>query len=65
MHPEYLLRVVEGDYVDWYVINEPSDTRNNKGYTITITAVHNSALLKTKNLYLAFDDTNGIGKVNV
>lgn len=60
MHPEYLLRVVDGEYVDWYVINEPSSSHNASGGQVTVTARHLSTLLKSKNLYLVFDDENGI-----
>lgn len=63
MHPEYLLRVVDGSYIDWYIINEPSEAHSNKGVSITVTASHISTLLKTKNLYLVFDDENGIDKI--
>lgn len=63
MCPEYLLRVVDGDHVDWYVINEPSASHSRTGAQMTVTARHLSTLLKTKNLYLVFDDENGIDTI--
>lgn len=57
---EYLIKFTDGNYVDWYIINEPSGTRNN-AISSTVTCSHISTLLKTKNIYLTFDDENGIG----
>ena len=57
---EYLVRWLDGNDVDWYVIQEPQGTKNTS-ISYTVTCPHISALLKTKNIYLEFDDENGIG----
>ena len=58
---EYLISVQEGDTIDWFLISEPNIIHRNKGVTLDIVCSHISSLLKTKNLYLELDDTNGIG----
>lgn len=60
MKGEYLLRWLDGNQIDWYVIQEPQATKNNS-INQTVTCPHISTLLKTKNIYLEFDDENGIG----
>lgn len=57
---EYLIRFIDGDEIDWYIIQEPQGTKNST-VTKTITCPHISTLLKNKNIYLEFDDENGIG----
>lgn len=57
---EYLVRWINGNETDWYVLQEPQATKNNT-INQTVTCPHISTLLKTKNLYLEFNDENGIG----
>ena len=57
---EYLVRWIDGNKIDWYVISEPSHTKNNT-INMSVTCAHISEQLKTKNIYLEFDDENGIG----
>lgn len=57
---EYLVRWMDGNKIDWYVIQEPQGTKNTS-ISYTVTCPHISTLLKTKNIYLEFDDENGIG----
>lgn len=58
---EYLLRMTRGDEVDWFIIHSPKKTKNRKTISNSVTCSHLSSILKTKNLYLTFDDENGIG----
>lgn len=58
---DYLLRQVYGDETDWFIIHAPKRVRNGRAVSNTVKCSHISSLLKTKNLYLVFDDTNGIG----
>lgn len=46
---------------DWFLLNAPK--RSHKGLTVsaTISCEHVCSLLSKKNLFLSFDDTNGIG----
>lgn len=57
---DYLVRWMVGNKVDWYFISEPSQTKNNSINT-SVTCPHISTMLKTKNIYLEFNDENGIG----
>lgn len=57
---EYRLRVREDDYEDWFVITSPKKTKSSGQISSTVSCYHISSSLKTKNLYLAFDDANGI-----
>lgn len=58
---EYLLRLKVGSEVDWFIIHTPKKTKNSRSISQQISCSHISSILKTKNLYLAFDDENGIG----
>lgn len=58
---EYLIRTFDGDYTDWFIISEPEVNHKGKEITCSATCGHISSLLRTKKLYLEFDDTNGIG----
>lgn len=58
---EYLLRLKIGAAIDWFIIHTPKKTKNSKAITQQVTCSHLSSILKTKNLYLAFDEENGIG----
>ena len=58
---EYLLRLKIDDYSDWFIIHSPKKTKNKKSISNAVSCSHLSSILKTKNLYLTFDDENGIG----
>lgn len=60
---EYLVRLIEGDYIDWYTLTEPAGIHNGKQAYYDITCPHLSVTLKKKNLYLEFTDENGIGPI--
>ena len=57
---EYLVRVLSGNEKDWYILTAPQNTRNSTIST-TVECQHLSTMLKSKNIYLVFDDENGIG----
>lgn len=61
---EYLLRLRWGDQTDWFLLQTPSKKKNGRVITNTVKCGHVAAMLKTKNLYLVLDDTNGIGTIN-
>lgn len=58
---EYQVRLRVGNYEDWFIIHSPKKTKGNKSINNNVKCSHISSILKTKNLYLSFDDTNGIG----
>lgn len=60
---ENLVRYVEDDEVEWFIINVPKRNRDKNGASISITCDHISANLKTKSLYVEFNDENGIGTI--
>ena len=60
---EYLVRLIEGDYIDWYTLTEPAGIHNGNQAYYDITCPHLSVTLKKKNLYLEFTDENGIGPI--
>lgn len=58
---EFLVRLTLDGVTDWYIIHAPS--KSHKGQTLgySITCSHLSSLLNKKNLFVYFDDENGIG----
>lgn len=60
---EYLLRVSLGNKFDWFIVQSPNKSKDSKAITNKVYCAHISSLLKTKNLYLVLDDTNGIGTI--
>lgn len=46
---------------DWFLLNSPKRTHKGMAVTATITCQHVCSLLAKKNLFITFDDTNGIG----
>ena len=57
----YLICLTRDGKDDWFLLSTPK--RSHKGLSVTaaITCQHICAQLNKKNLYLAFDDENGIG----
>lgn len=60
---EYFLVVDDGQYRDKFIISEPNISHTKNSLSIDVKCNHVSARLRTKKLYLVFDDTNGIGKI--
>lgn len=58
---EYRIRVTVGEKEDWFIITAPKKSKASNRINGSVTCGHLSGVLKTKNLYLSFDDTNGIG----
>lgn len=58
---EYLLRMIIDKDIDWFIIHTPKKTKSRKMISNAVTCSHISSILKTKNLYMSFDDENGIG----
>ena len=46
---------------DWFLLNAPKRSHKGLAVSATITCQHICSLLSKKNLFLSFDDTNGIG----
>ena len=58
---EYRVRVIEDEKEDWFIITAPKKQKSSGRISGSVTCGHLSGVLKTKNLYLAVDETNGIG----
>ena len=58
-----MVRYTKGKLTDWYLIQAPKHSHSGLFVTNTVGCVHISTLLSKKNLYLEFDDTNGIGTI--
>ena len=50
-----------GTTKDWFILDVPTRKKDSKTINETVVCSHLSTILKTKNLYMQFDDTNGIG----
>lgn len=57
---EYRLRLRRDGYEDWFTISRPKKGKSSGQISNTVQCYHISSVLKTKNLYLQFDDQNGI-----
>ncbi len=58
---EHLVRVIIDGDVDWYILDSPAQSHKGLTASCTVTCSHLSSLLNKKNLFLYFDDENGIG----
>lgn len=56
---DYLIRMIDDKGIDWFIISEPRITHQAFSRNLSVTAGHNSQLLKTKNLGLEFSDEEG------
>ena len=61
---EYEVCVMDGDEKDWFRITEPTESDDGVRSDIDVVCPHSSFILKKRNIYLAFDDENGIGTLN-
>lgn len=59
MKADYMIRLLDDDGVDWYLISEPKVTHVNRSKNVSVIAGHISQLLKTKNMGLEFTDADG------
>ena len=59
-----MVRLIHGDEIDWFIIQTPTRKKDGKSVSAEVVCNHVSELLKTKNIYLTFDDTNGIGTIS-
>lgn len=61
---EYLIRLVYNGRVMWYIATQPKKGKNGKEITGTVSCKGLEFSLRTKNIYMTFDDTNGIGTLD-
>lgn len=58
---EYLIRYTRDDEEIWFLATKPVKSKSGKKITGNVTCNGYENLLKTRNIYKTFDDTNGIG----
>ena len=58
---ELYVRLIVDGVTEWFTIHAPKKSRSAAGVSAAVTCSHISSTLKTRNLYLVFDDDNGIG----
>ena len=56
---DFLIRLIDDEGPDWYIISEPKITHNAYSKSVQVTAGHIAQLLKVKNLGLEFSDDEG------
>ena len=61
---EYLVRVTRGEQTEWFIANKPVKSKSGKEIVGNVTCIGFASMLKTKNIYMEFDDTNGIGTLS-
>ena len=60
---EYKQRLQIDSHEDWFLIQAPKLSKNGRAITDVVKCPHESTILKTKNIYLIFDDENGIDTI--
>ena len=60
---EYLIRYTCGSKKIWFVADKPEKTKSGKNIYGKVSCSGTEILLKTRNIYMEFDDSNGIGNV--
>lgn len=59
-----LVRLKTDSTEDWFLIQTPKLSNTGRALNQAVKCPHLSTVLKTKNLYLVFDDENGIGPID-
>jgi len=58
---EYIIRLYYNGETQWYIAKKPQKSKSNKEIVGTVICKGIETTLKTKNIYMEFDDENGIG----
>lgn len=61
---EYLIRLVYNGRTMWFIATQPKKSKSGKDITGTVSCKGLEFSLRTKNIYMTFDDTNGIGTLD-
>lgn len=61
---EYIIRLTKDNKYYWFVAQRPQKSKSGNGIIGTLHCESIAGLLRTKNIYKIFDDTNGIGTIN-
>lgn len=60
---DYVIRYTCGTKNIWFVANKPQKAKSGKKIYGSVTCYGFEGLLKTRNIYMSFDDENGIGTI--
>jgi len=63
MKSDYLIKYTYGEKNIWFVANKPKKVKSEKEIYGSVVCTGYETLLKTRNLYMEFDDENGIGTI--
>lgn len=63
MKSDYLIRYTCDNKNTWFIANKPKKSKSNKEIYGDVVCNGYETLLKTRNLYMVFDDENGIGTI--
>ena len=63
LNSDYQLRYTEDEKTMWFVASKPAKSKSSKKITGAVTCNGTESLLKTRNIYMIFDDENGIGNM--
>lgn len=61
---EYMIRLFYNNKEYWFIAKKPTKRKEGKAIIGSVTCKGIESSLKTKNIYMEFDDTNGIGTAN-
>lgn len=61
---EYLVRLYDNGREEWFVADKPVKKKDRGSIVGTVSCQGTPILLKTKNIYMEFDDENGIGTID-
>ncbi len=61
LRSEYLVRLIYKGKTEWYIAQKPAKHKDKNGIYGEVSCRGVEASLKTKNIYMEFDDENGIG----
>ena len=64
MKSDFQIRYTCGNKSIWFVANKRKKSKSNKAIYGTVTCNGFETLLKTRNIYMSFDDENGIGTID-
>ena len=63
LRSDYLIRYTCGNQNVWFVANKPVKSKSSKKIVGSVACSGFESLLKTRNIYMIFDDENGIGNI--
>ena len=63
LNSDYQLRYTEDEKTIWFVASKPAKSKSSKKIMGSVISSGTESLMKTRNIYMIFDDKNGIGNM--